>query len=550
MLEDLDYGSIHFLQDTKLLTDQLAEFRLPIMKRLPLGIQTFSKLISDSHYYVDKTEFVYKLSKIGTYFFLSRPRRFGKSSFLDTIQEAYQGNEVLFKGLFLEKNWDWSKKYPVIKISFGSGETTSLEELRLIIHDIFLAFQRQFQITLESSSFSGKFKELIEILHKRENRKVVILIDEYDKPILDAIDKEFAYQVRDELKNLYSVIKDSDRYIQLVFITGVSKFSRVSLFSGLNNLTDITLDPEFSAVCGYTQKELEDTFSELLENVPLREVKEWYNGYNFLGEKVYNPYDILHYLRNKDFRNYWFETGTPSFLIKLIEKRKFPIPSLEKVELSKEMMDSFDIGSIHLETILLQAGYMTIQSVEKLGDMTVYHLCYPNKEVRNSLNDVILTFLSSLVSEKEKNKSRLYRILFAGEVEKLKDLFHSFFASIPYNWYTNNDIASYEGYYCSVFYTYFTAIGVEVVTEDATNLGRIDMAVLLNGRCFIMEFKVNEMNPEGRAMKQLRDKKYHEKYTDYESQYLSSGKVKEIYLIGVEFNKTDRHITTFECVRV
>ena len=550
MLEDLDYGSIHFLQDTKLLTDQLAEFRLPIMKRLPLGIQTFSKLISDSHYYVDKTEFVYKLSKIGTYFFLSRPRRFGKSSFLDTIQEAYQGNEVLFKGLFLEKNWDWSKKYPVIKISFGSGETTSLEELRLIIHDIFLAFQRQFQITLESSSFSGKFKELIELLHKRENRKVVILIDEYDKPILDAIDKEFAYQVRDELKNLYSVIKDSDRYIQLVFITGVSKFSRVSLFSGLNNLTDITLDPEFSAVCGYTQKELEDTFSELLENVPLREVKEWYNGYNFLGEKVYNPYDILHYLRNKDFRNYWFETGTPSFLIKLIEKRKFPIPSLEKVELSKEMMDSFDIGSIHLETILLQAGYMTIQSVEKLGDMTVYHLCYPNKEVRNSLNDVILTFLSSLVSEKEKNKSRLYRILFAGEVEKLKDLFHSFFASIPYNWYTNNDIASYEGYYCSVFYTYFTAIGVEVVTEDATNLGRIDMAVLLNGRCFIMEFKVNEMNPEGRAMKQLQDKKYHEKYTDYESQYLSSGKVKEIYLIGVEFNKTDRNITTFECVRV
>ena len=315
-------------------------------------------------------------------------------------------------------------------------------------------------------------------------------------------------------------------------------------------MTDITLDPEFSAVCGYTQKELEDTFSELLENVPLREVKEWYNGYNFLGEKVYNPYDILHYLRNKDFRNYWFETGTPSFLIKLIEKRKFPIPSLEKVELSKEMMDSFDIGSIHLETILLQAGYMTIQSVEKLGDMTVYHLCYPNKEVRNSLNDVILTFLSSLVSEKEKNKSRLYRILFAGEVEKLKDLFHSFFASIPYNWYTNNDIASYEGYYCSVFYTYFTAIGVEVVTEDATNLGRIDMAVLLNGRCFIMEFKVNEMNPEGRAMKQLRDKKYHEKYTDYESQYLSSGKVKEIYLIGVEFNKTDRNITAFDYVRV
>ena len=532
------------------MTDLLAESKLPIMKRLPLGIQTFAKLILEDHYYVDKTEFVYKLANIGTYFFLSRPRRFGKSSFLDTIQEAYQGNEVLFKGLFLEKNWDWSRKYPVIKISFGSGETTSLEELRLIIHDMFLAFQRQFQITLESSSFSGKFKELIEILYKRENRKVVILIDEYDKPILDAIDKEFAYQVRDELKNLYSVIKDSDRYIQLVFITGVSKFSKVSLFSGLNNLTDITLDERFSTVCGYTQEELENTFEDLLSGVPLREVKEWYNGYNFLGEKVYNPYDVLHYLDKKAFQNYWFSSGTPSFLIKLIEKRKFPIPNLEKVELSQEMLDSFDIGSIHLETILFQAGYLTIRTVEKLGDMTVYHLCYPNKEVRKSLNDAILNFLSSLVSEKEQNKSRLYRILYSGEVEKLKDLFHSFFASIPYNWYTNNDIASYEGYYCSVFYTYFTAIGVEVITEDATNLGRIDMAVLLNGRCFIMEFKVNEMTPEGRALKQLKEKKYHEKYAGYESQYLNSGTVKEIYLIGVEFNKSDRNITNFEYMRV
>ncbi|MEM7184347.1 MAG: AAA family ATPase [Spirochaetota bacterium] len=517
------------------------------MKRLPLGIQTFSKLILDNHYYIDKTPFVKQLADIGTYFFLSRPRRFGKSSFLDTLKEAYEGNEALFQGLFLEKNWDWSKKHPVVKISFGGGQTTELEGLRIVIEDMFLAFEDHFSIRFRSHSIPGKLKELILALYKKTNQKVVILIDEYDKPILDVIEKdEVAVLVREELKNLYAVIKDMDSYIQFVFITGVSKFSRVSLFSGLNNLTDITLDPEFATICGYTQKELESTFAELLSDVPLNKLREWYNGYNFRGEKVYNPFDVLHYLKNKEFQNYWFETGTPSFLIKLIEKRKFSIPEIEHVEISREIMNSFDIGSIPLEALLFQTGYLTIKEVENLGDMTFYHLTYPNKEVKMSLTDTILRFLSDSSTDKERNKSGLYRILFSGQVEKLKDLFHAFFASIPYQWYTGNTIANYEGYYCSVFYSYFTATGIEIKVEDATNQGRIDMVAILNGRCYILEFKVNEMNLEGSAMAQLKEKNYQEKYVGYESTYISSKAVQEIYLIGVEFNKTDRNITRFD----
>ncbi len=521
------------------------------MKRLPLGIQTFSKMILDNNYYVDKTEYVSKLANIGSFFFLSRPRRFGKSSFLDTLLEAYEGNESLFKGLYLEKNWDWTKKYPVIKISFGGGQTRTLDDFLLSIEDFFLALQRQFHVQLESKTLAGKFRELIETLHKKTGNQVVILIDEYDKPILDVVDnEELAISVRDELKNLYSVIKDSDKNIQFVFITGVSKFSRVNLFSGLNNLSDITLDPRFATICGYTQKELEHTFQDILLNVPLDSLREWYNGYNFLGEKVYNPYDVLNYLGTKEFKNYWFETGTPSFLIKLIQERKFSIPLLETVEMTEAMFNSFDVKSIQLETLLFQTGYLTIRDVSYRGITKVYHLGYPNLEVKHSLSDSILSYLSNLVSPKEANKGKLYILLEQGNVKEMQELFFAFFASIPYHWYTNNDIANYEGYYCSIFYTYFTAIGVEVKVEDATNHGRIDMVAILNGRCYVIEFKVKELSSGNKAIEQLKERKYHEKYVGYKSNYLGSGNVREIYIIGVELNKADRNITEFEWERI
>lgn len=516
------------------------------MKRLPIGIQTFAKMVKDDHYYVDKTKLIPKLTEIGTYFFLSRPRRFGKSLFLDTIKEAFEGNEKLFKGLFLEKKWNWSKKYPVIKISFGGGQTQNAEELKDAIQDMFLAFEKYFSVTLESKSIQGKFKELIISLYHQVNQKVVIVIDEYDKPILDVIDKtEIALNVRDELKNLYSVIKDSDAYIQFVFITGVSKFSKVNLFSGLNNLIDLTLDQRFATICGYTQQEMLTVFQDRLDGVPLDLLKEWYNGYNFLGEKVYNPFDILLYFDNKKFKNYWFSTGTPSFLIKLVNERKFNIPDIENIQLSEDSMDSFDVDSIELETLLFQTGYLTIKDVYQFGQKNAYHLQYPNLEVKASLTDFILHSLSKNNQSKEKNQEKLFTLLLNNDLDKLKDLFHSFFASIPYEWYTNNTLSNYEGYYASIFYCYFTALGLEVKVEDSTNHGKIDMAVFLKNRCYIFEFKVNELTSTGKAMAQLKEKKYHEKYIGYESAHIDSGTVAEIYLIGVEFSKTDRNITEF-----
>jgi hypothetical protein len=522
------------------------------MKRLPLGIQTFADMITENHYYVDKTEFIYKMANIGRYFFLSRPRRFGKSSFLDTLHNAYEGNEALFKGLFLEKNWVWSKKHPVIKISFGGGIMQSKKDVLEKIDWILRFNQKHLGISCEGNNPSNCLAELIQNSYEKYSQKVVILIDEYDKPILDNIEKSILpYKIREVLKGFYSVIKDSDAYIKFVFITGVSKFSKVNLFSGLNNLTDITLDPRFATVCGYTKSELKHTFQDTLTGVPMDELKEWYDGYNFLGEKVYNPYDVLHYLDKRKFKNYWFSTGTPSFLIKLIEKRKFPMPDLENIELSEELLDSFDINSIQLETLLFQTGYLTIKEIKQRGVITIYKLKYPNLEVKYSLNDYILGYLSSQqVTEKERNKDKLYNFLYDGEVAKLKDLFHAFFASIPYNWYTSNNIANYEGFYASVFYTYFTAIGVEVKVEDATNHGRIDMVTILNSRCYVLEFKVNELTSEGKAMEQLKERRYHEKYVSYESTHLGSGTVKEIYLVGAEFSKTDKNITGFDWEKV
>lgn len=394
--------------------------------------------------------------------------------------------------------------------------------------------------------------EFIQLYYEKYKQKVVILIDEYDKPILDNIEKSITpYKIRELLKGFYSVIKDSDRYIKFVFITGVTKFSKVNLFSGLNNLTDISLDPEFAEICGYTQTELTHSFGDIINDAPMNEIKEWYNGYNYLGEKVYNPFDVLNFLKSKIFKNYWFESGTPTFLLKLIEKRKYPIPELESVKISEELLNSFDIGSIELETILFQTGYLTIDGLEQQGIRRVFRLSYPNLEVKHSLGNYIIKHITNQnVAESEKMKNSLYTFLYEGKPDQFMGLFQAFFASIPYNWFTNNTIADYEGYYASVFYTYFTAIGVEVRVEDTTNQGRLDMVAILNRRCYVFEFKVNEQASSGRALEQLQEKKYHEKFIGYNSSHIGSGSVQEIYLVGIEFNKIDRNITSLDWERV
>ncbi len=514
------------------------------MKRLPIGIQSFVKMRQGNFYYVDKTAMVAELvNKGGGYYFLSRPRRFGKSLFLDTLKQAFLAKQELFAGLYLENHWDWDIRYPVIHISFGSGVIQDIEDLGDRFAYLLKINAEDGDVVLLEQNLRERFFELIRALYTRHHQPVVILIDEYDKPILDHIDKpQTAVEIREGLKNFYSVIKDSDEFLRFVFITGVSKFSKVSLFSGLNNLQDITLDPMAATVCGYTHEELIHTFAERLDGVDLEEVRRWYDGYNFLGDRVYNPFDILLFLNTKEFRNYWFETGSPSFLIKLITQNHYPMPNLERVEAYESLLSSFDLDRIHLETILFQTGYLTIAEKLQIGTKIKFRLTYPNLEVKSSLTDTLLDHLTQLPAGKVEHQTKLYDALMAGDIDSLRDIFHAFFASIPYEWYRKNESSRYEGYYASIFYCYFTALGLDVTAEQMTNKGRIDMAVRLGGRVFILEFKVVEIDGSANtALDQIRKMRYWERYR---------GQADEIFLIGVEFSSADRNIVGFEWKRI
>ena len=509
------------------------------MKKLPIGIQTFEKIIKGNYYYVDKTMFVHKLARTGDYHFLSRPRRFGKSLFLSTIKSAYQGRKDLFQGLYLENNWDWSRTSPVVHISFGSGVCRNIEELQSTFSYCLDNEAQGYHVSYAYEDLKNRFSQLIKTLRDKYEQKVVVLIDEYDKPILDNIEHpERAAAIRDELKNYYSVIKDADPYIEFVFITGVSKFSKVSLFSGLNNLEDITINPDYSAICGYTQQDIETVFKTLLKEVDLEQVKLWYNGYNWLGEEVYNPFDILLYLKTKDLRPYWFETGTPSFLVKLLQAQNYFIPDLENIQTSEKMLGSFDVDHLEVETLLFQTGYLTINNVRQTAGTRRFQLSYPNLEVKQSLADALLPYLTNNLTGSEKAKFAAYDALEASDMDGLKDIFHSFFASIPHDWYRKNQLSGYEGYYASIFYCYFAALGLEVIPEDVTSTGRIDLTVKLEDKVFIFEFKVEGLdNTPGKALDQIRNKGYADKYR-------KPGKI--IYLIGVEFAPETRNIVGFE----
>ncbi len=523
------------------------------MKKLPIGIQSFVNIRTEAdYYYVDKTQQVAALVDKGKYFFLSRPRRFGKSLFLDTLRQAFLGRKELFNGLFLENNWNWEKKYPVIYISFGAGVHRSRDELQETMLVILKQHAKDYGVSLENSYIKDRFFELIQQIVKKYNQQVVVLIDEYDKPILDQIDKpEIAIEIREELKNFYSVIKDADQFLKFVFITGVSKFSKVSLFSGLNNLLDITIDPDNATICGYTHEEMCNIFAERLEGVDLEQVRLWYNGYNFLGDKVYNPFDILLFLVHYEFRNYWFETGSPSFLIKLIEKHKYPVIQLEKVETSETLLGSFDVEKIELTTLLWQTGYLTIKNIETILNVRSYELGYPNMEVKRSLTECILHFLTHAATDSTKYRIALYKTLVKLDLDGLRNIFHAFFASIPHQWYDSSTVSEYEAFYVSVFYCYFTALGFDVRPEEPTNHGRLDMAVLHENRVFIFEFKVVELDKTAAtALEQIKRKKYWEKYLSPSSFLGEDRGEREIYIIGIEFSKTDRNIVNYEWERI
>ena len=507
-------------------------------RKLPIGIQTFRDIREGGYYYVDKTAYVRRLVDEGKYYFLSRPRRFGKSLLVDTLKELFEGNEPLFRGLEIHGHRDWSVCRPVVRLTFGGGHFSKPGGL----HDSLMIQLDQLEedegIESRYHTAPARFHHLIRTLHRRRGRGVAVLVDEYDKPILDALGTpEIARSNRNELRDLYATIKACDEHLRFAFLTGVSKFSKVSLFSGLNNLEDITMDPRYSAICGYTEADLDEVFTPELAGLDREAVREWYNGYNWLGDhNVYNPFDALLLFRRRRFGAWWFETGTPSFLVETLARRRIVSVDLEGMSGTDALLSSFDVEAIEPEALLFQTGYLTIIGEDDVGGLPLYRLGYPNREVRQSLNEHLLRAMTPHESRRLNASVRLHELLAMNDFEGLETLFRALLSSIPYEWHTRNEIARYEGYYASVFYSHFAAAGLDVTVEDSTSHGRVDMAVRFRGNVYLFEFKVVEATPEGAAMEQMRERAYADKY-----RHLGQ----PVYLVAVEFSRKSRNLASF-----
>ena len=456
-------------------------------------------------------------------------------------RQLFKGSEALFQGLDIHDKWDWSVCNPVLRLSFGGGNFKESGALHANLMAQLDSVERRSGVASRYDTGPERFAGLVEALCRKNGQPVAVLVDEYDKPILDALDvPDIARANRDYLRGVYGVVKDADAHIRFSFFTGVSKFSKVSLCSGLNNLIDITLEPAFSAVCGYTDRDLGTVFGAELPGLDRAAIRDWYNGYRWLGEEVYNPFDILLLFRRRKFGAYWFETGAPTFLLDTLFRRRVSSVELGRMMGSGELLSAFDVDDIATEALLFQTGYLTIAGESDLNGEPLYRLGYPNREVRQSLNRSLLRYLVKDATRQLANSLRLRELLEKNDFGGMEKLFQAFFSSIPYEWYTNNDIASYEGYYASVFYSYFAALGLNITVEDSSSHGRLDMAVRFGGNVYLFEFKVVEMEPEGAAMAQLREKGYAAKYRD------GGG---EVYLVGVEFSRKTRNVVGFEVGR-
>jgi hypothetical protein len=513
------------------------------MKNLPISISNFEKLITGNNVYVDKTRYIHQMVSKGMFYFLSRPRRFGKSLLVSTLKALFEGKRELFKGLWIEKaDWDW-QPYPVLQIDFNGIAASTPKTLKQSLADRLSLMSKKGRISLKSSLLSNGFQELIVKLFEKHRRKVVVLIDEYDKPIITHLGKgkaalEIAKQNREMLREFYGVLKEGDvnEALQFVFITGISKFTRVSIFSELNNLDDISMQDPYSALLGYTEEELEQCFAAQIkqlsrhQNQPEAEIRQqiqtWYNGYRFadLDLKVYNPYSALHLFNQGKFQNYWFETGTPAFLVDLIKERQYPVPLMESLELSQQDFTVYDLDYLKLEPLLFQTGYLTIKGLAE----GLYQLGYPNQEVKTAFLDYLY---DRLIDMPDSSLKAQYKKLHLYLSQERGDLFietaNAILSAIPYPHVRKQG----ESYYHTVFYLMLSASGVLVHTEVLNIRGRVDMEMHFQDKIYIVELKCNQSAKK--AIAQIRAKKYFEKY-------LQSGK--KILLLGINFSTRERRI--------
>ncbi len=489
-------------------------------KRLPIGIQDFARLRETDSYYVDKTPLVRDLVGRGDHWFLSRPRRFGKSLLVDTIGALFEGREALFRGLDIHPHWDWSVTHPVVRLSFD-GKYDEPEDVRRSVLTQLGLIEHATALDPPDAADTApeRLQTLLYRLHHETGQRVVVLVDEYDKPILDALgDPALARANREYLRGLYGIIKGSAAHVRFVFVTGISMFSKVSLFSGLNNLRDISLDPRYATLCGYTDGDIDTVFAQELDGLDRHEIRRWYNGYSWGGKiRMYNPFDVLLLFDNRTFKPYWFQTGSPSFLFDTLKSKSVSPLELEGCLADESLVSKFEVEEISVDALMFQTGYLTIAEEIRKGHRTFFRLDYPNLEVKLSLNDQLLAHFDERDRVPLEEGRSLRTLLEARDFGGFARELGAWLSGIPYQWHSRNDLARHEAWYASLLLMCLRAVGVEVRPEEASSHGRADMAVELGGQIFILEFRMAE-GPDGAeaalsaAFAQMRERGYADRY--------------------------------------
>jgi len=499
------------------------------IQKYPIGLQDFGGIRNNGFVYVDKTPYIHQLISSYKYYFLSRPRRFGKSLLISTLECVFKGDKGLFDGLYIYDKWTF-ESYPIIRISFSNIGYRTMGLLNAIANELqIIAEKNQLSLHSDRLDIANVFKELIEKLHAKYNKQVVILIDEYDKPIIDYLDKNnihVAQENRSVMKTFYSILKDADPHLKFVFITGVSKFSQVSIFSDLNNLHDITLKRDYNEICGISQNELAQYFPKELEVYDKEKIRLWYNGYRWHidGSKMYNPFSLLSFFTDGDYRNYWYATGTPTFLMVLSEE--LGLYEMKNMMATSAVLSSYDPEKLQLIPLLFQTGYLTISKYDSI--LHVYHLDFPNQEVRSAYNEGLLetfthhsephvpyamTYL--LTSLKEKNPSLLEKTI------------NEIFVHIPYDKWRDRT----ENFYHAIIHLLFSLLGVYIHSEVHTKDGRADAIILHEDHVYCLEFKLDKTAES--AIQQVKDKRYLDAYRN---------KASHFHIIGINFDSEKRKV--------
>jgi len=526
------------------------------MKKLPIGLQNFKEIIEQGYLYVDKTRQIFNLIDRGKLYFLSRPRRFGKSLTLTTLRYIFDGEKDLFKGLYIaeQTEYEW-EAHPVLKFNFAAyGHKCDSDKLKTSIKRDFQKHGKRFGIKLPDMGIADQFRILIEEISQKHN-SVVILIDEYDKPIIDFFtEPEKAKANRAVLREFFSPLKDldSEEHLRFLFITGVSKFSKVSLFSDLNNLQDLTMDPIAYDLVGITHDELLKYFEkdyiqpltghfDLSHEELLHLIKQWYNGYSYDGTtRLYNPFSILDFFTKKRFGNFWFATGTPTFLVETIRDRGINPQDLEEVEVEDIFFDKFSLEALDMPGLLFQTGYLTVKRVEYERDLTTYFLGYSNREVFKAFTHNLLeafTYKTDSIVSGALSKTR--RGLKQGNVGVFVKQLKILLADISYHLHPKSKseeaaFKMWEGYFHTIIYLITSFLDLSVHSEITKHKGRLDLSVEADDFLYIMEFKLDE--PAENAIEQIKNR-------DYIKSYANSPKT--IYLVGIGFSKSERNVATW-----